>query len=49
MSQKFDAIDFQAVSFKGNIYDFSVDKNTIDKFEILNIREYSVIENDIIK
>ena len=32
---------------KGNVYDFSVDYNPIDKYDILNSYKYLMIENDI--
>ena len=39
MSNKFCAIYSTKVSLKENGYDFSVDYNAVDKFDILNIRE----------
>ena len=35
------------VSLNGNVYDFSVDYNSIDKSDILNIHKYLMIKNDI--
>ena len=36
--------DSREVSFKGNVYDFSVDYNPIDKSDLLKIRKYSVFK-----
>ena len=36
--------DLKEVSFKGNVYDFSVDYNAIDKSNTLNIRKYLMIK-----
>ena len=44
---EFDAFDFREVSLKGNVYDFSVDYNSIDKSDILNIHKYSMVKNNI--
>ena len=35
------------VSLNGNMYDFSVDYNSIDKSDILNIRKYLMTINNI--
>ena len=35
------------VSLNGNVYDFSVDYNSIDKSDKLNIRKYLMTENNI--
>ena len=32
---------------KGNVYDFSVDYNAIDKSDILNIHKYLMVKNNI--
>ena len=37
ISNKFDSNDIKDVTFKGNIYDFLVDYNAIDKSDILSI------------
>ena len=42
---EFDSNDLDEVSFKENIYDFSVDYNTIDKSNNLNIHKYLMIKN----
>ena len=47
ISNKFDHVDTGEVSFKGNVYDFSVDFNAIDKSNILNIHKYLMIKNNI--
>ena len=39
--------DLDEVSFKGNVYDFSVDYSAIDKSSILNIPKYLLIKNDL--
>ena len=36
-----------SISVKGNVYDFSVDYNPIDKSVILNIQKYLMTKNDI--
>ena len=33
-------------SLKGNVYDFSVDYNVIDKSDILNIHKYLMVKNN---
>ena len=47
MSNKFDYIYSGEVSFKGNVYDFSVDYGAIHKSNILNIRKYLMIKKYI--
>ena len=42
-----DAIEVKEVSFKGNVYDFSVDCNAIDKSDILNIHTYLMVKDYI--
>ena len=37
ISNRFSATDSREVSLDGNVYDFSVDYKSIDKFDILNI------------
>ena len=37
ISNEFSATESREVSLKRNIYDFSVDYNSIDKFDMLNI------------
>ena len=34
------------VCLTGNVYDFSVDYNSIDKSDILNIHKYSMTKNN---
>ena len=43
----FSAIESREVSLNGNVYDFSVDYNSIDKSDILNIRKYFMTKNNI--
>ena len=47
ISNKFDYVDSEEVSFKGNMYHFSVDYDAIEKSNILNIRKYLMIKNTI--
>ena len=47
ISKKFDYVDSEQVSFKGNVYDFSVDSGAFDKSNILNIHKYLMIKNNI--
>ena len=47
ISKKFEALDSTDVSLKVNIYDFSVDFNAIDKFDILNSHKYLMVKNNI--
>ena len=35
------------ISLNGNVYDFSVDYNSIDKSDILNIQKYLMTKNNI--
>ena len=41
------ATESREVSLDGNMYDFSVDYNSIDKSEILNINKYLMTKNNI--
>ena len=43
----FSATEFREVSLNGNVYDFSVDYNSIDKSDILNIHNYLMTNNNI--
>ena len=45
ISNKFDSDDIKEVSFTGNVYDFSVDYNVVDKCDILNIHKYLLVKN----
>ena len=47
ISNEFDSNDLNEISFKGNVYDFSVDYSAIDKSNILNIHKYLMIKNNI--
>ena len=47
ISNEFSAIESREVALNGNVYDFSVDYNSIDKFDMLNIHKYLAIENNI--
>ena len=43
----FDLFDIQEVSFKENLYGFSVDYSAIDQSIILNIDKYLMIKNNV--
>ena len=49
ISEKCSAVESRKVSFKGNMFDYSVsvDSNAIDKSEILNIHKYLLVENNV--
>ena len=47
ISNKFDYVDSEEVSLKGNVYEFSVDYDAIDKSDILNIHKYITAKNNI--
>ena len=42
----FSATESREVSLNGNVYDFSVDYNSIDKSDILNINKYLITKNN---
>ena len=42
--EKSDTIDSREVSFKGNVYNFSVDCNDIDESDVLNILQYLIVK-----
>ena len=47
ISNGFSNTESRKVSLNGNVYDFSVDSNSIDKFGILNIHKYLMTKNNI--
>ena len=47
ISNKFDRVDTEEVLFKGYVYGFPVDYDAIDKYNILNICKYLIIENNM--
>ena len=47
IAHRFGVTEPREVSFKGNVYDFSVDYNAIDKSDILNIHKYLLVRNNI--
>ena len=47
ISNGFDATESVKVSFKGNVYDFIVNDNAIDKSDILNIHKYLMVKSNI--
>ena len=46
---KVSANDSKEVSLKENVYDFSVDYDSFDKSDFLNINKYLVVKNSISK
>ena len=42
-----DYVESEEISLKGNAYDFSLDYDTTDKSDILNIHKYLIIKNNI--
>ena len=49
ISNGFSSTESRDVSLNGNVYDFSVDYNAIDKFGMLNIPKYLMTKNNIKK
>ena len=47
ISNGFGATESREVSLNGNMYDFSVDYNSIGEFDILNIYNYLITKNII--
>ena len=47
ISNGFSATESREVSLNGNVYDFSVDYNSIDKSDILNTHKYSLTKDNI--
>ena len=47
ISNGFGATDAREVSLKGNIFNFSVNYNAIDKSDILNIHKYLMVKSNI--
>ena len=43
----FSATEFSEIYLSGNVYDFSVDFNSINKSEILNLQRYLMTKNNI--
>ena len=46
ISNGFSATESRVVSLNRNAYDFSVDYNSVDKSNILNIHKYLMIKNN---
>ena len=44
---RFSASDSRGVPLNGNVYTFSVDYNSIEKSDILNIHKYLMSENNV--
>ena len=47
ISNAFSATESREVPLNGNVNDFSVDYNSIDKFDILKIQKYLMTKNNI--
>ena len=47
MYNGFNATESREVFFNGNVYDLSVDYNSVDKSDILNIHKYLMTKNNI--
>ena len=47
ISNRFSATECKEVSLKRNVYDFSVDYNSIDQSDIWNIHKYLMASNNI--
>ena len=47
ISNEFSNAESREVSLNGNVYDFLVDYNSIDKFQLLNIRKYLMTNHNI--
>ena len=47
ISNRFSAIESREVVLNGNVYDFPLDYNSIDKPDILNIHMFLMIRNNI--
>ena len=47
ISNEFNSQGLNEVPFKGNVYDFSVDHDAIDKSNIFNIHQYLMMKNKI--
>ena len=47
ISNLFSNTESREISLNGNVYHFSVDYNSIDKSDILNINKYIIAKNDI--
>ena len=46
ISNELSATESKEVSLNGNVYDFSVDCNSIDKSDILSLRKYLMTKNN---
>ena len=47
ISDKFNYVEAEEISFKGNVYNFSEDYHAIEKSDILNIHKYLMVKNNI--
>ena len=46
ISNGFSASESRGISLNENVYDFPVDYNSIDKFDILNVHKYLMTKNN---
>ena len=46
ISNRFNAHESREVSLNGNVYNFSVDHNSVDKYNMLNIHKYLMTKNN---
>ena len=46
ISNGFNAHESREVSLNGHVYDFSVDHNSVDKYNMLNIHKYLMTKNN---
>ena len=47
ISNGFSATESREVTLVANVYDFSVDYNSVDKSDILNIHKYLMVKNSM--
>ena len=47
ISENFDYVESEEVSFKWSVYDFLADYDVIDRFNILNIHKYLIVKKNI--
>ena len=47
ISNRFSATETREIILNENVYDFSVDYNSLDNSEILSVHEYLMIKNNI--
>ena len=47
ISNGFSAMESREVTLVANVYNFSVDYNSVDKSDILNIHKYLIVKNSM--